>query len=121
MKIIDILNEMANETLRDGFKFCYRDTVFTYNKKLDRIYRGDNILSKQLGEIYKLEACLNDEILLFQEEVKETEKREENKEIEEYKTEYTERCIDIEVRNKINELVRAYNKLIEENKEEEEK
>lgn len=40
-----------------------------------------------------------------------------NKEIEEYKTKYTERCIDIEVREKINELVRAVNKLIKEREE----
>ena len=32
-------------------------------------------------------------------------------EIEEYKTTYTERCIDIEVRDKINEVIRAVNKL----------
>jgi len=52
-------------------------------------------------------------------EIKEKEEQlEETKEIEEYKTKYTERCIDIEVRNKINELVRAVNKL---NKESEEK
>lgn len=45
------------------------------------------------------------------------EKIKEIEEIEEYKTKYTERCIDKEVRNKINELVRAVNKL---NKEREE-
>lgn len=32
-------------------------------------------------------------------------------EIEEYKTTYTERCIDIEVRDKLNEVIRAVNKL----------
>ena len=37
--------------------------------------------------------------------------------IEEYKTDYTERCIDVDVRNKINELVRAVNKLIKEREE----
>lgn len=78
MKIIDILNKKANETLEDGFKFCFRDEVFTYDKKLDRIHKGNKIFNKQLGEAYQLEACLNDEILLFQEETKELEKREEN-------------------------------------------
>ncbi len=38
----------------------------------------------------------------------------ENKKIEEYKTNYTERCIDVEVRNKLNEVIRAVNKLNEE-------
>lgn len=39
--------------------------------------------------------------------------------IEEYKTEYTERCIDMEVREKINEIIRAVNKMQQENKKEE--
>ena len=49
--------------------------------------------------------------------IEKEESAEENKEIEEYKTKYTERCIDIEVREKINELVRAVNKLIKEREE----
>lgn len=32
-------------------------------------------------------------------------------EIEEYRTEYTERCIDMEVRKKLNEVIRVVNKL----------
>lgn len=32
-------------------------------------------------------------------------------EIEEYHTKYSERCIDIEVRKKLNEIIRAVNKL----------
>ena len=39
--------------------------------------------------------------------------KKENKKIEEYKTNYTERCIDVEVRNKLNEVIRAVNKLNE--------
>ncbi len=35
----------------------------------------------------------------------------ENKKIEEYNTNYTERCIDKEVREKLNEVIRAVNKL----------
>lgn len=37
--------------------------------------------------------------------------------IEEYKQEHTERCIDIDVRNKINELVQAAKQLNKEIKE----
>ena len=37
--------------------------------------------------------------------------------IEDYKQEHTERCIDIDVRNKINELVRAVKQLNKEVKE----
>lgn len=120
MKIIDILNKKANGTLEDGFKFCFRDEVFTYDKNLDRIHKGDNILNRQLGEAYKLEACLNDEILLFLEEVQESEKREKNKEIEELKildegndNEKLFKYIS-QINIKTNELARAVNKLTKE-------
>lgn len=42
---------------------------------------------------------------------------EENKEIEEFKTEYTMRQMDIQFKNKINELVRQVNKLTKESEE----
>lgn len=120
MKIIDILNKMTNGTLEDGFKFCYRDTIFTYDKGLGRIYRGNNALNSQIGEIYALERILKEEVLLFQEEAKEKEKREESKKIEELnlENEKLEKLADfiiaVENRAKINELVRAVNKLIKE-------
>lgn len=80
----------------------------------------------KFNEIYILKGTIQEESTgyemynnhLYEEEYTYTVKNslEENKEIEEYKTKYTERCIDIEVREKINELVRAVNKL---NKEKE--
>lgn len=130
MKIIDILNKKANGTLEDGFKFCYRNRVFTYNKNKDSIYYENS--TRELGEQYKIERILNDEVLLFQEEVKEAEKREENKEIEELGEniyiKITENFNIIDVLNdtrddlkaherKINELIRVYNKLIKEREE----
>ena len=42
---------------------------------------------------------------------------EENKEIEEFKTEYTMRQMDIQFKNKINELVRQVNELTKEREE----
>lgn len=42
---------------------------------------------------------------------------EENKEIEEFKTEYAMRQMDIQFKNKINELVRQVNKLTKESEE----
>lgn len=42
---------------------------------------------------------------------------EEKKEIEEFKTEYTMRQMDIQFKNKINELVRQVNKLTKESEE----
>ena len=113
MKIIDILVKKANETLEDGFKFCYKYKIYIYNKKDKAIYEGDSFA--ELGENYKLERCLNDEVLLF----KETNKvNEEDKNIEEIPffddiSNYDNHDIEIN-RAKINELVRAVNKIREE-------
>ena len=63
MKIIDILNAKANGTLGDGFKFCYKDKVYTYNKAIDKIYEGDK--ENTLGRRYVLENFLNDEVLFI--------------------------------------------------------
>lgn len=79
MKIIDILIKKANGTLEDGFKFCYKDKVYTYNKAIDSIDQGNT--ENTLGRRYVLENCLNDEVLLFQEETSITE--EEKKAIKE--------------------------------------
>lgn len=106
MKIIDILNKMANGELEDGFKFKYDNDTYKYNKKEDEIVSIEYGVC--LGNYYKVENILNDEVEVI----------EENKEIEELD--------NMELINarpevnaiKINELVRAVNKL---NKEREEK
>lgn len=63
MRIIDLLNEKANRKLKNGFKFVYDDYVFIFDKN------GDEILSaktnRNLGEIYKVENILLDEIELI--------------------------------------------------------
>lgn len=106
MKIIDILNKKANEELEDRFEFKFNDLHFIYFKKVNEIQELEN--GRNIGSIYDLECCLNDEVEVI----------EENKEIEKFKTEYTMRQMDIQFQNKINELVQAVNKL---NKESEEK
>ena len=128
MKIIDILNKMANGTLEDGFKFVYEDKVYTYIKDEEKII--NNNTNREIGRDYKLEKCLNDEALLFQDNI-EAVTTEKIREIEELGMltqetkgcdgrEYTELkpASAIDIHNKINELVRAVNKL---NKEREEK
>lgn len=70
MKIIDILNAKANETLKDGFKFRYGNDDYKYKKEIDAIidsYESD------LGCEHIIEQILNDEVEVI----------EENKEIEE--------------------------------------
>jgi len=106
MKIIDILNKKANGELEDGFKFKYDNDTYKYNKKEDEIVSIEHGVC--LGNYYTVESILNNEV----------EAIEENKEIEELD--------NMELINarpevnaiKINELVRAVNKL---NKEREEK
>ena len=109
MKIIDILNKMANGELEDGFKFCFGDEVYTYTKN-DNSIRDINFY--KLGQRKVIEEYLNDEVLLFKDNNQEV--IEENKEIEELQTKIISEDwtpFIIEHHNKINELVRAVNKL----------
>lgn len=108
MKIIDILNAKANGTLKDGFKFRYGNDDYKYKKEIDAIidsYESD------LGCEHIVEQILNDEVEVI----------EEKKEIEELgilSTQSETYKSVVDNREKINELVRAVNKL---NKESEEK
>ena len=122
MKIIDILNKIANGTLEDGFKFKYDSDIYRYNKEKNEIRSIE--YDESLVEYYKIETILNKEVEVI----------EENKRIEELswavylelkKGHYNIENIlngireDLkEHRDKINELVRAVNKI---NKEREEK
>ena len=113
MKIIDILNKMANGELEDEFKFCLEDEVYTYTKEDNSI--RDKCHNK-IGQTKIIETYLNKEVLLFKDNNQEV--IEENKKIEELD--------EIQIINarpevnaiKINELIQAVNKL---NKEREEK
>ena len=111
MKIIDILNKKANEELKDGFKFEYKHTTYTYHEETNEIIDSEQ---DTLEESWLLGQILNDEVEVI----------EEKKEIEELgfieKTvEYcdgtgytnTKPASAIDMHNKINELVRAVNKI----------
>ena len=115
MKIIDILNKMANGELEDEFKFCLEDEVYTYTK-------GDNSIRdkyhNKIGQTKIIETYLNKEVLLFKDNNQEV--IEENKEIEELNnTNYNCEEMSIEetncynnlIRTKLNEVIRAVNKL----------
>ena len=103
MKIIDILNKMANGELKDGFKFEYKHTTYTYHEETNEIIDSEQ---DTLEESWLLGQILNDEVEVI----------EENKEIEELSINEVDNKVAL--KNKINELVRAVNKL---NKETEEK
>jgi len=102
MKIIDILNKIANGTLEDEFTFAYDNKVFEYDRNYNMISNKNN--GDKLGYIYKVECILNDEVEVIEdvEDVKEIEK------IKAVKTDFT----GIQtIMNKINELVQAVNEL----------
>lgn len=63
MRIIDILNKKADRKLKNGFKFVYDNSVFIFDKNEDVILSAKE--NRNLGEIYKLENILLDEIELI--------------------------------------------------------
>lgn len=109
MKIIDILNKKANGTLEEGFKFIFMDTKYIFKNEMINNTEDENI-----GFEWDLELHLNEEVKVI----------EETKEIEELFSNTiggSWQCRDdfaLKNREKINELVRAVNKL---NRESEEK
>ena len=111
MKIIDILNKMAKGELEDGFEFKYDNDTYKYNKKEDEIVSVEYGFC--LGNYYKVENILNDEVEII----------EENKEIEELEIqsikEYEDYIIDMartdenvkDLARKINEIIKAVKQL----------
>ena len=100
MKIIDILNKMANGELEDGFKFNFGDT-YTYNKNTDSIKDKEGIA---IGNIYCIENILDCKVEVIEEKKK-------IEELHEYKNIGYSEC-DIKTnREKINEVIRAVNKI----------
>ena len=97
MKIIDILNKMANGELEDGFKFKYDNDTYKYNKKEDEIVSIEHGVC--LGNYYTVEGILNNEVEVI----------EENKEIEEISIDEVDNKVAL--KNKINELARVVNKI----------
>ncbi len=116
IKIIDILNKMADGTLEDGFEFRYKNKIYKYKKEIDAIIDSRKMelgYGIDLGQEYIVEQILNDEVEVI----------EETKDIEEldmcnFGHNNTISKQEADIINKINELVRAVNKL---NKEREEK
>ena len=108
---------MANGELEDGFKFKYDNDTYKYNKKEDEIVSIEHGVC--LGNYYTVEGILNNEVEVI-EEHKEIEELEFIEETVEYcdGTGYTDTkpASTIDIHNKINELVRAVNKLNKESK-----
>ena len=65
MKIIDLLNKMANGTLEDGFEILYEGSYYAYFKKVDEIQ--DIVTGTNIGGIYELDKILSDEVEVIEE------------------------------------------------------
>lgn len=63
MKVIDVLEKLANGTLEDGFQFKildFSDNIYKYKKFFNTIYNEDMVTT--LGENACLDAVLNNEV-----------------------------------------------------------
>lgn len=129
MKIIDLLNKIANGEIKDKTKFVIKfrggiEREVFYDKKEPAFFNCIKNISD--NEAVYDDVAFDDEIELLK-----NEENKENKKIEElkYSTEATEHGVKCsyeesillnmirENKSKINELVRAYNKLIKESEE----
>lgn len=93
MKVIDILNKIVNGTLKDGFKFKYKNAIWTYQNKII-LDEGHNTFSG----CYFVEEILNEQV----EFVKGIEKLSE--------TDYKNNTV---IYSKINELIEVINEFQE--------
>jgi len=113
MKIIDVLDKMADGTLEDGFKFEYKGENWKYNKLCNCIFDSDGYY---IDTRMILEKVLTDEVEVI-EDAKEIKPilntlniNSKNSEIKDLEA-LTHICED-----KINELVQAVNELRKEQK-----
>ena len=63
MKVIDVLEKLANGTLEDGFQFKildFSENIYEYKKILNTIYNENMVTT--LGEDACLDAVLNNEV-----------------------------------------------------------
>ena len=108
MKVIDLLNKINNYE-EVPKKINFDNTIFEYSKnQKEYSHKKDDGYYETL--LYRVMNTHFIDVLLRAE----VEVIEENKEIEDFKTEYTMRQMDIQFKNKINELVRQVNKLTKE-------
>ena len=107
MKVIDIINKIADGTLKEGFRFKIRNSynTFVYSKERNIIYCENGY--EDFWEEYWIESIINDEV----EVIKEVEENEEIKEIPNEIMHDDWRYYVPIFYNKINELVRAVNKI----------
>lgn len=106
----ELLKAIADGEIKEGTKFIIKD--FSNNKII--YFNGNDLWCENNGapvfDTMYLINFLNYTFELIEDEI-------DIDSIEDYKQEHTERCIDVDARNKINELVRAVKQLNKEVKE----
>ena len=110
----ELLKAIADGEIKEGTKFIIKD--FSNNKII--YFNGNDLWCENNGapvfDTMYLINFLNYTFELIEDEI-------DIDSIEDYKQEHTERCIDVDTRNKINELVRAVKQLNKKVKELKEK
>lgn len=105
MKLIDLLNKINNgEDVPKEIIFEKENYKWNRQDHFYEKYNGDDLL--ELCTLYRTDELLNTEVELITDiELIEDEIDIDN--IEEYKQEYTERFIDVDIRHKINEILQG--------------
>lgn len=116
-KGLEIMQMISKGQIKEGTRFDFENNTFDgeveyYNGTLYWIRFDENwneIGKKNLFEMFNIQSTMVADFELLEHEIN-------IDNIEEYQQEHTERCIDIDVRNKINELIKAVKQLNKETK-----
>ncbi len=111
-KGLEIMQMISKGQIEDGTRFDFENNNFNgeveyYNGTLYWIRFDENWKEtgkKNLFEMFNIQSTMVADFKPLEDEI-------DIDSIEDYKQEHTERCIDVDVRNKINELVRAVKQL----------
>lgn len=108
---IEILRMIRDNEFKDGDEIKEDKKIFKYNESVESFFKDDEAENPMMY-YYTDKDFASAEFEILTKEDKEIDIQA----IGEYKTIYTERCIDKEVRDKINELIKAV-KQLDKNKE----
>jgi len=106
----ELMQAMAEGEIKEGSKFVdklYKEEyIYSRNEITNEpmLYKKDIVTEDYFIPDYSFFAEKDNDFELIEDEI-------DIDNIEEYKQEHTERCIDIDIRNKINELIQAVKQL----------
>lgn len=116
----ELMKAMAEGEIKEGSKFVdklYKEEyIYSRNEITNEplLYKKDTVTEDYFIPDYSFFAEKDNDFELIEDQI-------DIDNIEEYKQEHTERCVDIDIRNKINELIQAVKQLNERVKKLEEK